>query len=232
MTKGVLTHVVGCARSHDVWSRINSYFAAHMRAKIHQYKYELRNTKKGARTVPQYLLRIKALMDSLVSIGSPVSEQEHVEIILEGLPSEYDAFSTAPRTRKEEYTVSEVESLLLAQEVRTDPSISKPTLSDALSANIANMNNKENPNSGERNTNNNQFNTNQNQRGNYQQNIGGRRGFGINRGRGRFQGNRYSVVCQVCFKPGHVASHCFHRFDHSFQPTFSSFSNQPYSNSS
>lgn len=69
---------------------------------------------------------------------------------------------------------------------------------------------------------------NQNKRNNYQSNRGGRRGFGRNKGRGWFQVNWGSIVCQVCYKPRHVASHCFHRFDHSFQLGFSSFS-QPHS---
>lgn len=126
MIENVLTRVVGCTRSHEVWKKIEEYFAAHNRAKVHQYKSELRTTKKGTRTIAEYLLRIKALVDALIAIGSEISEQEYIEIILEGLPKEYDAFSTALRTRKEAYTVCEVDSLLLAQEIKTDNDNSKP----------------------------------------------------------------------------------------------------------
>lgn len=156
-----------------------------------------------------------------------VSEQEHIEVILEGLTSEYDTFAIALRTRKEEYTVSEIKSLLLAQEVRTNQGTPKTTLSDAMSMNVANMSGKDKLNTAERNTNTNyiinQYNTNQNQRNNYQSNRVGKRGFGRNRGRGRYQGNKGSVVCQVCYKSRHVASHCFQRFDHYFQPSYSSY---------
>lgn len=105
-------------------------------------------------------------------------------------------------TRKEEYTVSEIESLLLAQEVRTNQRTLKPTESDALSMNVANMSNKEKLNIAERNVNNNynnnQYSTNPNQRNNYQTNRGGRRGVGRNRGKGRFfQGNKSSCVCFI-----------------------------------
>ena len=42
---------------------------------------------KGLTLVAEYLLRIKALVNALVSIGCHVSEQEHIEVILGGLSS-------------------------------------------------------------------------------------------------------------------------------------------------
>lgn len=90
--ENVLTRVVGYVRSHEVWKKISEYFAAHTKAKIHQYKTEMRSTKKGSKTVVEYILRIKALADALIVKGSEILEQEHIEIILEGLSSEYDAF--------------------------------------------------------------------------------------------------------------------------------------------
>lgn len=78
---------------------MSEYFQAHTRAKIHQYKTKQRNTKKGSRTIAEYLLHIKALVDSLIAIGSEVSKQEHIDIIIEGLPNDYDVFSIALRMR-------------------------------------------------------------------------------------------------------------------------------------
>lgn len=130
--------------------RISEYFVTHTRAKIHQYNTELRNTKKGSRTIAEYLLRIKALVDALIVIGGEVSEQEHVNIILEGLPNNYDAFLTALCTRKETYLVSEIESLLLAQEIRIDRDTSKSVVANYLSANPENVNTKDKNNKTEK----------------------------------------------------------------------------------
>lgn len=141
MSESILTRVVGCRRSHEVWKRISEYFSAHTRAKVHQYKSGLRNTKKGTRSIAEYLLWIKALVDGLISIGSEVTEQEYIGTILEGLSSEYDAFSTAIRTRKEPYTLSEIESLLLAQETRSDST--KSIIFDITSANLTTLNYKD-----------------------------------------------------------------------------------------
>lgn len=82
--------------------------------KMHQYKSELRNTKKGSKFATMYLLRTKALVNALISMGSEVIEQEYVKNILEVLMNAYDAFSTMIWTNKESYTASEIEYLLLA----------------------------------------------------------------------------------------------------------------------
>lgn len=126
MTENVLRRVVGCTRSHEVWKKIDEYFAAHTRAKIHQYMSELRSTKKGSRTIAEYLLRIKALADALIASKVIFQNKSKFEIILEGLPSEYDAFSTALETR-------------MAQEIRTDKDTPKPAATE-LSVNLANTN--------------------------------------------------------------------------------------------
>lgn len=45
----------------------------------------------------------------------------------------------------------------------------------------------------------------------------GFRGRGGRNGRGRGQGRFGNVQCQVCFKFGHLASMCYHRFDQQYQ---------------
>lgn len=47
------------------------------------------------RSIAKYLLQINALVDSLVSIGHSVSQQEHMDVILDILPFKYDTFVTA-----------------------------------------------------------------------------------------------------------------------------------------
>ena len=55
-------------------------------------------------------LRIKALVDLLISIGHLILEQEH---ILEGFPIEYDAFVTLATFGSDPYKMLEIESFLL-----------------------------------------------------------------------------------------------------------------------
>lgn len=167
--------------------------------------------------IVEYLLQIKALVDSLISIGSEVSEQEHVEIILEGLPTDYGSFWIAIRTRKDSYLVSEIEALLLAQETITDVlNKSSNSTTTVPNANVASLNSKEKTSDTDKNF----YNNNSSGfRGNFQSVRGGKRGFQKGRDRGKhFQTGRSSIVCQVCMKPGHSVAYCFYRFDHSVQP--------------
>ncbi|PON37427.1 hypothetical protein TorRG33x02_347460 [Trema orientale] len=67
-----------------------------------------------------YLLKIKNAVDSLVSIGYFISTEDHIEAIFDGLLDEYDTFVISTSSRLDPYTVEDIESLLLAQEIRID----------------------------------------------------------------------------------------------------------------
>ena len=56
---------------------------------------ELRNTRKGEHSIGEFLTRIKTIVDSLLAIGQTISIQEQIDVILEGLPIEYESLVTA-----------------------------------------------------------------------------------------------------------------------------------------
>ncbi|KAF7841583.1 Retrovirus-related Pol polyprotein from transposon TNT 1-94 [Senna tora] len=173
-----------------------THFGNNTHAKIHQYRTELRNIKKGSRTMEEYLLKVKSITDALVAIGSEVSDHEYIQCILEGLPK------------------IRVEKNLKA--VSTDPP----------SANMANMDLKDKGSSSSKSNNYQNQPKQFNNRGGGRQNFGRGRGRGNNNNRGGFNGgysgfqvtnNRPYVMCQVCGKGGHIASVCYHRLDTSYQ---------------
>ena len=106
--------LVECDFTWQVWEKIQTYFALHTKARVQQLKTEMRNTTKGSTLIAEYLLRIKELVNSLVSIGCQISEQELIEVILGGLSSDYDAFITSITTHTNPYSIVEVETHLLA----------------------------------------------------------------------------------------------------------------------
>lgn len=81
MTEGVLTRVVGCKRSSQVWSRVQAFLAFEARAKVRHYKIELRNIKKGEQGMNDYLLKIKSLVDALIAIGTDILHTDRIEAI-------------------------------------------------------------------------------------------------------------------------------------------------------
>lgn len=54
-----------------------------------QLRSELCATVLGDSLVDDYLLRVKTLIDELVSVGDPIPLQQHIDVVLEGLPQEY-----------------------------------------------------------------------------------------------------------------------------------------------
>ncbi|KAF7834776.1 Retrovirus-related Pol polyprotein from transposon RE1 [Senna tora] len=190
---------------HVSWKKqdkllFREYFAAHIGAKVHQYKLELRNMKKGTRTMQEYLLRIKALVDAVISVGSVVSAQEHIDTILFGLCGEYDAFVTRIRSRRDVYYVFEIESLLLAQEARIEQN--RPVVTKVMAANVSNVSNT----NGSNGNNGSSANNSNNNRG-----RGGRQGFNNNRG-GRGRGGRNNNFQNY----GHAVNRCYRMFDQAF----------------
>lgn len=58
------------------------------------------------------------MVDSLASIGDLVSSQEHIDVIVEGLPQEFGPVISVIESKFEPSPVDEVEVLLLAHELR------------------------------------------------------------------------------------------------------------------
>lgn len=87
-----------------------------------QFKTQLKNLKNGTLKMVEYLLKVKHFVDSLFSIGSPITVVDHIDAILDGLPEEYTAFIISVTSRSGPYTVHEIESLLAAQEERIEKS--------------------------------------------------------------------------------------------------------------
>lgn len=85
---------------------------------------ELRNSTLGSRTTAEFLSQIKSISDSLSSVGDPVSSREQLDVILEGLPSEYESFVTLVNmnSRFQLMDLDEIEPLLLAHEARVEKS--------------------------------------------------------------------------------------------------------------
>lgn len=90
------------------------YYASQTRARVKKLKIELCTPKKD-QTINTYL-GIKKTVDTLAAIGSPISTDDNVEAILDGLTEEYGSFVTVVLSHIYPYTVEEIEALLLSQE--------------------------------------------------------------------------------------------------------------------
>ncbi|RVW54053.1 Retrovirus-related Pol polyprotein from transposon RE1 [Vitis vinifera] len=97
-----------------------SWLLSSTRAKVKQFKTQLQHTKKGGSTIDEYLAKIKVCVDSFASVGVSLSTKYHVESILDGLPNDYESFVTSVTLRNDDFSVEEIEALLMAHESRVE----------------------------------------------------------------------------------------------------------------
>ena len=65
MSEGILSHMVNCENPTHVWRTLERYFAIQIRAKVFQFKTQLRNTRKDSLTMNENLLKIRGYIDLL-----------------------------------------------------------------------------------------------------------------------------------------------------------------------
>ncbi|PNX93512.1 histone deacetylase, partial [Trifolium pratense] len=209
MSDSVLPRVLSCKHAHEVWDKIHRYFNSVLKSRARQLRSELKNTKKLSRSVNEYLLRIKSIVNSLVAVGDTVSEQEQVDAILEGLPEEFNPFVMMVYSRFETPTVEDVEALLLLQEVQFDK-FRQELANPSVSANVAHKETK---------VNNSEMDAEDQESGTEHYNVTASRGRGRGKGKGKGRGkapfvpNTGKVQCQICGKSNHDAANCWFRYD-------------------
>ena len=111
--------MVGCVFTYQIWEKVEKIFAFQTRAKVRQLKTQLKSIKKTS-SMNSYLLEIKKTVDQLIAMGAPVGTEEHIESILDGLPSNYSPLVTSIISRLDPYSIEEMEALLLAVEARIE----------------------------------------------------------------------------------------------------------------
>ncbi|XP_062089056.1 uncharacterized protein LOC133795619 [Humulus lupulus] len=114
-----LTRMVGSETTAQIWNSLCEYYTAQNKAKNMQYKTMLCNTRM-TRSLDDYLLKIKLIVDTLASIGHLLFAQDHIEAIINGLSKDYEVFITYVNTKFDAYTVAEIEALLMSHEVQME----------------------------------------------------------------------------------------------------------------
>jgi histone deacetylase 1/2 len=209
LSDGVLPRVLSCRHAHEVWDKIHKYFNSVLKSRARQLRSELKNTKKLSRSINEYLLRIKTIVNSLTAVGDFVSESEQVDSILEGLPEDFNSFVMMIYSRFDTPTVEDVEALLLLQEAQFEK-FKQELANPSVSANIAHTEVQSSEST---------YEPESHEIGTEHYNAVASRGRGRGKGRGsKGRGkapasNQGKVICQICGKPNHDAVGCWYRFD-------------------
>uniref|UniRef100_A0A151UFE4 Retrovirus-related Pol polyprotein from transposon TNT 1-94 n=1 Tax=Cajanus cajan TaxID=3821 RepID=A0A151UFE4_CAJCA len=193
MSPNLHSRMVGYVHAFQIWQSLHLYFETQTRARVCQLKSQLKGIKKQD-SLNSYLLSIKKIIDTLALVGSLVDPAKHIQIIPDGLPSEYNPLVTSIISRTDPYSVTEIETLLTTMENRLE----RQKQEEQESLNIGRGQ--------------------QNHRGRNKGNFRGGKSFGRAPSRGYDKQNNYNrPICQVCNKPGHTALNCYHRFNPQYQ---------------
>jgi hypothetical protein len=204
LTEAILPHVYGIKTSREVWNLLEKLFASESKARNLQIRFQIATMKKNNLSISDYFQKAQNLSHTLAAIDQPMKESELTLHILAGLSAEYDSLVTSITTRVEPVSLEDLYAHLLTYEQRLEQNHMTTDLA-VSSVNVA-----------QRQGSSNNFSK---QQRNFPPNnyTSGRRG----RGPPQFFHNASSTsqrpTCQLCHKPGHTASTCFHRFDHAYE---------------
>src|SRR3954468_23417458 len=107
-----------------------------MKARVRQLRVELKSTKKGNRSITEFVLHIKAIAYSVLDVGDYITEQDQIDAILEGLPEEFNPFVMQMYGCPVPPTLCDVEALLYVQEAQLDK-FRQELAASTIAANVA-----------------------------------------------------------------------------------------------
>ncbi|KAF6170817.1 hypothetical protein GIB67_015769 [Kingdonia uniflora] len=117
ISENLLVYVVGLPTSEILWRTLERRFSTISRSHVMQLKSRLQPIKKNSDSITDYLQHIKQIVDNLAALGSTIDDEDVVFNILNGLPAEFDAFTTSIRVRSTPITSDDLHGLLLSEEL-------------------------------------------------------------------------------------------------------------------
>ena len=116
LSPAIFALTVGQKSARGVWKVLEKRFAFVLRSHVMSLRNELNAIKKGVDSIDGYFQKIKQARNRLVDVSVFMDDEKLLHIILDGLPFEYDSFSSAIRTRSDVLSVEELNVLLNAEE--------------------------------------------------------------------------------------------------------------------
>ncbi|KAL0928120.1 hypothetical protein M5K25_002361 [Dendrobium thyrsiflorum] len=131
----ILPYVLSVEQCNDIWTTLDRQLQSSTRSRIIQIKNELHYLSMKDKSMTQYLLDIKAKVDSLAAAGAPMDVEDVIHYTLNGLPPTYQAFKTAIRTNLQPLSLDDLYTLLCSEELNLAHETTKELQSLQLSDN-------------------------------------------------------------------------------------------------
>jgi hypothetical protein len=220
VTREVLMGNMTATSTAAAWSTLQEMYGSHTRARSINTCITLATTRKGTSTMANYFSKMKNYADEMAASGQLLSDEDFTIYVLTGLDEEfYNPLVSSIVTRVEPISLSELYSQMLSYELHVDKQ-SGGGYDSQFSANATARGHGTSQCGGP------------STRRGHGRGHGPSRGFSSPQSRGGFSNNsnyrcpaptdpsggQNRPRCQVCFKLGHTANVCWHRFDEEFVP--------------
>jgi len=85
----MIVHIQDEKSPKQAWDTLVKMYSTNTQARKMQFKQELHNLQKNKMNINDYSIKVKNLVDALISIGAPVNDEDLVVVTLNGLGKDY-----------------------------------------------------------------------------------------------------------------------------------------------
>ena len=120
VSENVMTQIVGYNSAQEIWIALAQIFAVASMAPLLELRTQIQSFKKESMSGIDYIQKLKGLCNNLAAIREPVSRNDHLIYMFNGLDYEYNPFVTSINARPNMPSIEEVHSLFLSYEFRLE----------------------------------------------------------------------------------------------------------------
>jgi transposase InsO family protein len=119
LSKKVLSTIYGLETSRQVWTALANQFANQSKSRIANLKKQLQSLHQGSKSCSDYIQAAKERADQLVAVGQPISDEDLITYLTNGLNSSYNSFITTISilTRDKQLSFEDFQDELLNHEM-------------------------------------------------------------------------------------------------------------------
>ncbi|CAH9129975.1 unnamed protein product [Cuscuta epithymum] len=115
-TDAIQPLISSATTAKQAWEKLSLTYASTSRGRIISLKTALSRTTKGGQSITEYMTEMYAIFEALALAQNPISEEDLVINILNGLGSDYGELRSAIRVRETPLPLQELQDILLEHE--------------------------------------------------------------------------------------------------------------------
>ncbi|GKV40995.1 hypothetical protein SLEP1_g48578 [Rubroshorea leprosula] len=116
ISENITPYIAAAPTAQHAWETLANLYANRSRARVITLKERLQNMHRDGRSVSEYLCTLKAVADELGMIDRPLSDDDLIVYILNGLGPEFREIATSLRTRDTSLSFDDLHDRLVAHE--------------------------------------------------------------------------------------------------------------------